>query len=270
MTTTIFVEASKIEPSGRIIDARYDLKNPELGQQLYNEGHIEGAVYWDLNEDMSDMTRDEGRHPMPTKEELQKLFEQHGLHLNDAIYVYDQGASPFATRAWWLLHYAGFKHAYVVNGGFEAMKVVGFAVTSEVPTFEPSQFELQWNDDILVKRSDIVRLVEGKMKATLLDARANSRYRGEEEQIDPVAGHIPTAKNYDWEQLREGSNLVITSSLLEKVNKDEAIIVYCGSGVTATPVYTILKQAGYPNVKVYMAGYSDWIKHYPVEKGENL
>ena len=269
MPTTIFVTAEKIERNGRMIDARYDMTNPDLGKQLYKEGHIEGAIFWDLNEDMSDMTQNEGRHPLPSKAQLQQLFEKHGLHINDAIYVYDQGASPFATRAWWLLHYAGFKHAYVVNGGFEAMKEAGFVVTEQEPTFAPTQLELQWNEDILVKRSDIVRLVEGKSKATLLDARSNNRYRGEEEQLDPVAGHIPTAKNYDWEQLREGTNLVITSSLLEKVNKDEEIVVYCGSGVTATPIYSILKQAGYQNVKVYMAGYSDWVKHHPVEQGEN-
>lgn len=270
MATTIFVAAEKMERSGRIIDARYDLTNPDLGKQLYNEGHIEGAVHWDLSEDMSDMTREEGRHPLPDKKELQQLFERNGLHVNDAIYIYDQGASPYATRAWWLLHYAGFKHAYVVNGGYEAMKEAGFAVTDIIPTFAPTKLDLQWNDEILVKRSDIIRLVEGKAKATLLDARANIRYRGEVEQLDGVAGHIPTAKNYDWEQLREGSNLVITSSLLEKVNKDEEIIVYCGSGVTATPIYSILKQAGYENVKIYMAGYSDWVKHHPVEQGENL
>lgn len=270
MQTTIFVSANKMERNGRIIDARYDLTNEQLGKQLYEEGHIEGAIYWDLNDDLSDMTRNEGRHPLPSKEQLQQLFERSGLHVNDAIYIYDQGASPFATRAWWILHYAGFQHAYIVNGGYQAMKAAGFAISEEVPTFAPTTLNLQWNDEILLKRSDIVRVVDEKANVTLLDARANVRYRGEKEPLDAVAGHIPTAKNYDWEQLREGANLVITSSLLEKVKKDEEIIVYCGSGVTATPVYSILKQAGYEQVKIYMAGYSDWVKHEPIEIGENL
>ncbi|MER2256792.1 MAG: rhodanese-like domain-containing protein, partial [Priestia megaterium] len=73
-------------------------------------------------------------------------------------------------------------------------------------------------------------------------------------------------KNYDWEQLRNGSELVITSSLLQQVPKDEEVVVYCGSGVTATPVYTVLKEAGYQNIKIYMAGYSDWVNHHSVEK----
>lgn len=263
--SNIFVTADKIERTGRFIDTRFDLQDSGLGSLLYKEGHIEGAMFWDLNKDMSDLTSNEGRHPLPNKEQLQALFENSGLHLNDAIYIYDQGAAPFATRAWWILNYAGFKHAYVVNGGFQAMKDVGFSISTEVPIVEKSSLQLQWNDDILLKRQDILRIVEGKKKATLIDARAAARYRGEVEPFDKIAGHIPTAKNYDWEQLRDGSKLVITSSLLEMVPKDDEVVVYCGSGVTATPVYTVLKEAGYENIKIYMAGYSDWVKHHPIQ-----
>ena len=266
----ILVTADKIERNGRFIDTRFDMQDADFGKRLYEASHIEGAIYWDLDKDLSDMTKSDGRHPLPEKEQLQALFEKNGLQLNDAIYIYDQGASPYATRAWWILNYAGFKHAYVVNGGFEALKDAGFQLTNEVPTFKETKLELQWNDKILLKRKDVVDIVEGKKKATLLDARAAIRYRGEMEPIDPIPGHIPTAKNYDWEQLRENSKLVITSSLLDKVAKDEEIVVYCGSGVTATPLYTVLKEAGYENIKIYMAGYSDWVKHQPIEKGENL
>lgn len=264
--SNIFVTADKIERTGRFVDTRFDLQNSKLGRALYEEGHIEGAVFWDLNEDMSDLTKDEGRHPLPDKEQLQALFEKSGFHLNDVIYIYDQGAAPFATRAWWIFNYAGFKHAYVVNGGFNAMKDLGFPITTEDPAFQKSALQLQWNDDLLLKRQDILRIVEGKKRATLIDARAAERYRGEVEPFDKVAGHIPTAKNYDWEQLRDGSNLVITSSLLETVPRDEEVVVYCGSGVTATPIYSILKEAGYENIRIYMAGYSDWVNHHPVAK----
>lgn len=263
--SNIFVTADKIERTGRFIDARFDLQNSELGSMWYREGHIEGAVFWDLNTDLSDLTKDEGRHPLPDKEQLQALFENNGLQLNDAIYIYDQGAAPFATRAWWILHYAGFKHAYVVNGGYQAMKDVGFPISAEIPTFRKSTLQLSWNEEILLKRQDVLHIVEGKKHATLLDARSAARYRGEFEPFDKVAGHIPTAENYDWEQLKEGSRLVITSTLLDKVSRDEEIVVYCGSGVTATPVYTVLKEAGYENIKIYMAGYSDWVNHHPIQ-----
>lgn len=265
----VFVTANKLERNGRFIDTRFNLQNPELGKQLYDEAHIEGAIYWHLDHDLSDMTKSDGRHPLPDKENLQKLFEKHGLQVNDAIYIYDQGASPFATRAWWILKYAGFKYAYVVNGGYGALITANFQTTTEIPNYKPTTLELNWNDQMLMSRKEVLTITEGGYKATLLDARAAGRYRGDFEPLDPIAGHIPTAKNYDWEQLIQQSELVITSSLLEKVTKDEEIVIYCGSGVTATPVYSILAEAGYTNIKLYMGGYSDWVKHHPVEQGEN-
>ena len=265
----VFVTADKLERTGRFIDTRFDMKNVELGRQLYDKGHIEGAIYWDLEHDLSDMTKTGGRHPLPDKQHLQALFEKHGLHYDDAIYIYDQGASPFATRAWWILKYAGFQHAYIVNGGYPALLDVGFTVTTELPTYSPSILTIQWNDSILMTQKDVLNIVDGKHNATLLDARAAGRYRGDFEPLDPIAGHIPTAKNYDWEQLKQNSQLVITNSLLNKVAKDEQTILYCGSGVTATPIFSVLAQAGYQNIKIYMGGYSEWVQHHPVEQGEN-
>ena len=265
----VFVTADKLERTGRFIDTRFDMQNVELGRQLYEKGHIEGAIYWDLEHDLSDMTKKGGRHPLPDKQHLQALFEKHGLHYDDAIYIYDQGASPFATRAWWILKYAGFQHAYIVNGGYPALLAEGFTVTTELPTYTPSHLTIQWNDSILTTRKDVLDIVDGKHNATLLDARAAGRYRGDFEPLDPIAGHIPTAKNYDWEQLKQNTQLAITSSLLDKVAKDEEIVIYCGSGVTATPIFSVLAQAGYQNIKIYMGGYSEWIQHHPVEQGEN-
>ncbi|ATP39693.1 sulfurtransferase [Solibacillus sp. R5-41] len=267
--TNVFVDAFKLERDGRFIDTRYDLQNVDLGKRLFEEEHVKGAIYWDLEHDLSDMSNRDGRHPLPDKAQLQKLFEKNGLQYNDAIYIYDQGGAPYATRAWWMLKYAGFQHVYIVNGGYESLVSAGFEITTEVMEYEPTTLHLQWDDNILLNREDVLAVTEGKHKATLLDARAAGRYRGEFEPFEPIAGHIPTAKNYDWEQLKDGNKLVITSSLLNTVAKEEEIIVYCGSGVTATPVYCILAEAGFQNIKIYMAGYSDWVYHYPVEIGEN-
>ena len=175
----VFVTADKLERTGRFIDTRFDMQNVELGRQLYDKGHIEGAIYWDLEHDLSDMTKTGGRHPLPDKQHLQALFEKHGLHYDDAIYIYDQGASPFATRAWWILKYAGFQHAYIVNGGYPALLDVGFTVTTELPTYSPSILTIQWNDSILMTQKDVLNIVDGKHNATLLDARAAGRYRGD-------------------------------------------------------------------------------------------
>ena len=265
----VFVTADKLERTGRFIDTRFDMAEPALGKQIYEQGHIEGAIYWDLDEDLSDFTKKDGRHPLPDKEALQALFERNGLKYNDAIYIYDQGASPFATRAWWILKYAGFEHAYIVNGGFNALAEEGFNITTEIPQFAQTALQLDWNETILMTRKDVLDIVEGNHKATLIDARANGRYRGDFEPLDPIAGHIPSAKNFDWERLRDNGQFIISNSLLDKVAKDDEIVIYCGSGVTATPLYSVLAEAGYQNIKIYMAGYSDWVKHHPVETGEN-
>lgn len=266
--TKVFVTADKLERNGRFIDTRFDFDDPTLGQQLYELGHIEEAIYWDLERQLSDLTKPDGRHPLPDKEVLQQLFEEAGLAYNDAIYIYDQGAAPFAPRAWWILKYAGFPHVYVVNGGMEALVHAGFRKTATVPTFEKTTLTLQWNEDIHSSRTDVKYLIDGNSKATLLDTRAAVRYRGEVEPIDAVAGHIPTAKNYDWDQVCKGKEIVMNPTLLTKVAKHEEIIVYCGSGITAGPVYAALTHAGYKHIRLYAAGYSDWIRHYPVEVGE--
>lgn len=267
--TKVFVTADKLERNGRFIDTRFDFEDLARGQKLYEAGHIEGAIYWDLNRQLSDMTKPGGRHPLPDQADLQQLFEQAGLSYQDAIYVYDQGAAPFAMRAWWILKYAGFPHVYVVNGGIDALIEAGFMETVVVPACKPTALTLQWDESIHSSRADVKYIVDGKSKATLLDARAAERYRGEREPYDGVAGHIPTAKNYDWEQLRDGKVITVNPTLLEKVAKDEEIVVYCGSGVTAGPVYAALEHAGYEKIRLYAAGYSDWVKHYPVETGEN-
>lgn len=253
----------------RLIDARFNLQDSDWGLTAYMEEHIDGAVYMHLERDLSDMTSKNGRHPMPSHEQLQSLFERSGLSYEDTLVVYDQGGAPFATRAWWMLKYAGFPNVHVVNGGFAALVEAGYAVVSGHEEVESTSLTLQWNERIFASREDVKEIVDGAKQVTLLDARSAVRYRGEEEPIDPVAGHIPTAKNFDWEQLKNGAHLAPTADLLQKFSKDEEIIVYCGSGVTASPLYAALADANYPNLRLYVGSFSDWITAYEVEIGEN-
>ncbi|MDN4493807.1 sulfurtransferase [Ureibacillus aquaedulcis] len=264
----VFVAAKDVK-EGRFIDTRYDLQDRNWGKQAFQNCHIQGAIHWDLEQDLSEMTKSEGRHPMPSKEQLQHLFEQSGLNYDDIIYIYDQGGAPFAARAWWMLKYANFPNVYIVNGGFEALKEAGKSVTAEKSNYDVTDLVLGWNDAIYSNRADVKNIVDGVQKAVLLDARSNERYRGENEPIDKVAGHIPTAKNFDWEQLKQGSELHANDQLVEKFKRDEEIVVYCGSGVTASPLYAILADSGYENLKLYVGSYSDWITQYEVETGEN-
>jgi thiosulfate/3-mercaptopyruvate sulfurtransferase len=264
----VFVTVEQVETPARFIDTRFNLMDVSEGRALYEKEHIAGAVYFDLEKDLSDMSKKEGRHPMPEKEQLVKLFEAAGLSLNDRIYVYDQGGAPFAPRAWWMLTFAGFKNARVVNGGFEALKQAGYATTSNKESFDPTKLIPEWQDEIYASREYVKGVVEKEKSSMLLDARAAIRYRGEQELIDPVAGHIPTAKNFDWEQVKAGSHLVVTDDLEQVVPKNQEVVVYCGSGVTASPLYAVLREAGYDKVKLYVGSYSDWITQYEAAAGE--
>lgn len=264
----VFIDASKVT-KGRFIDTRFNLQDKLWGQKVFEDGHIKDALFWDLERDLSDMSKTEGRHPMPSKEKLQNLFEISGLNYEDTIYIYDQGGAPFAARAWWMLKYANFPNVFIVNGGYDALIEAGWQLSSVVSVFPSSQLSITWNDSIYASRQDVKRIVDGVDKAILLDARAKVRYLGEMETIDKVAGHIPTAKNFDWEQLKEGAFLRGNESLQQQVQKDKQIVVYCGSGVTASPLYAVLADLGYEDLKLYVGSYSDWITQYEIETGEN-
>lgn len=252
----------------RFVDARYDLQNKEAGKQAFNDGHAPGAVYMDLEEHLSDMESVNGRHPMPSKEKLTSVFQDLGLRYEDQIVVYDQGASPFAPRAWWMLTYAGFPNVVIVNGGAPALEQkVSF--TKDIVKYAPTKIDFHWQDHLYAPREAVKAIVDGEQAATLLDARAAARYRGEVEPLDKVAGHIPTAKNFDWEQLKVEGSLQANDALRAKVARDEHVVVYCGSGVTASPLYAVLADEGYENIQLYTGSFSDWITAYDVETGTN-
>ncbi|MGN4125595.1 sulfurtransferase [Lysinibacillus sphaericus] len=265
----VFKTVEEIQIDGvRFVDARFDLQHKEAGKVLFEEGHVPGAIFVDLEQDLSDMESSNGRHPMPSKEKLASVFQGLGLRYEDEIVVYDQGASPFAPRAWWMLTYAGFPNVVIVNGGVAALeKKITF--TKDIVKYPPTTIEFNWQDHLYAPREAVKAIVDGDVQATLLDARAAARYRGEVEPLDLVAGHIPTAKNFDWEYLKLEGTLQANDALRAKVTRDEHVVVYCGSGVTASPLYAVLADEGYENVQLYTGSFSDWITTYDVEKGTN-
>ncbi|MDV6378591.1 sulfurtransferase [Sporosarcina sp. GW1-11] len=259
----VFVSSKDVHTEqAKWIDARFSLQDENRGIQAYNEAHIEGAVHWDLANDLSDASIEGGRHMLPSKKRLTDLFRTSGLDVEDTILIYDDGGSPFATRAWWILHYAGFKNVHVLLEGFEQLKALGFVTTQEVTRPTATTVEPTWRDELYVNRSDVAEVVAGDRQAVLVDARAAVRYRGEQEPIDKRAGHIPTARNFDWEQLKVAGqyNVQHAAELLKQVvQPEDDLIVYCGSGVTASPVVAALTELGYPNVRLYVGSFSDWI-----------
>ena len=265
---SIFIEASDIVLPVKFIDTRFNLFDVEEGQRQYALGHIDGAVYWDLNKDLSDLSKGEGRHPMPSNEQLQNLFERSGLLLEDEIVIYDQGGAPYSSRAWFMLKYAGFPHVKIVNGGLEALLDAGYELTNQAAVVEPTTLSINWDEKIVATRDQVKEVTVGERKAILLDARNYTRYIGEHEPIDTLAGHIPTAQNFDWEQLLVEKRFTNNEVLSERFDKEQSYIVYCGSGVTASPLFVSLCNEGFEHLQLYVGSYSDWITAYPVAVGE--
>lgn len=255
------------------IDARFSLQDEKEGKRKYAESHVKGAVHWDLNEDLSDMTKKNGRQPMPDKTALIDLFNRSGLELEDSILIYDDGGSPFAARAWWFLQYAGFKHAFIAIEGFDRIKKMGIPVDGNTPRPERTSVEPEWDESVYASRQFVERTVSGETDSILIDARAAERYLGETEPIDRIAGHIPGAVNFDWDRLKEDGAFrfddAVRHELAAVANPSDEITVYCGSGVTASPLYVMLAHYGYENVRLYIGSYSDWVSHEgaEVEKG---
>ncbi|MFF2752740.1 sulfurtransferase [Psychrobacillus sp. NPDC058041] len=252
----------------RYIDTRFELGNGDAGRVMYEAGHLEGAIYWDLEKDLSDMQSIYGRHPMISKDKMTNLVEQAGLLVDDSIVIYDQGGSPFALRAYFLLEWAGFSNIHVLREGYEEAKNV-LPVSDLVPNYPHTNVTLNWKDEQYIDIETVKKIVAGEIEAQLIDARSAIRYRGENEPIDAVAGHIPTALNFDWEQLKQNGMFLKQDALKEKLSGltdlTKPVIAYCGSGVTAAPLYGSLKEAGYDNVKLYVGSYSDWIREHEVE-----
>ena len=267
---SIFIDAKEISKNQpyKLIDTRFSLFDVNEGFEMYKDVHIEGAIYWDLNKDLSDMASNEGRHPMPSKEQLTALFERSGLTLDDVIYIYDQGGAPYASRAWFMLNYAGFANVKIVNGGYGELLVAGFVESNELPAVVPSVLDLHFNDLLVATKEQVRQVTVGERNGILLDARSYERYIGEVEPLDPIAGHIPTAQNFNWEHLVRDGRFERNEELLNKFDKDEAYIVYCGSGVTASPLFVTMYNEGYEDIQLYVGSYSDWITSYPVATGD--
>lgn len=245
------------------IDTRFSLQDPEAGIRKYEESHVVGALYWHLERDLSDMTKSDGRHPMVEKEALVELFQKSGLSIDDHILVYDDGGSPFAARAWWILQYAGFKNTFIALEGFEAIKAAGIPIDAMTPHPKRTSVTPVWNEAIYAGRPFVEKTVSGETASLLLDARAAERYRGEVEPLDPIAGRIPGALNFDWERLKKDGQFImdasVKSDLENVVSPSQEVTVYCGSGVTAAPLYAMLAHNGYTNLHLYVGSYSDWI-----------
>ncbi len=258
------------EPNTVILDCRFSLADAQAGRRQYQLGHIPGAHYVDLNQDLSSpVGQHGGRHPLPNLVELAEKFAAMGIYSGGSqepttVVVYDDGLA-FAARCWWLLRYLGHDAVKVLDGGFKAWQAAGYDVTDEVPQVgqERGQFlpnvRSQWVVDI-----DQVKARKDLPGVVLIDSREGDRYRGDREPIDPVAGHIPGAINYPWTEIFDTNGYVLPEALQQQrwaAHQSNEMLVYCGSGVTACANLMSLEAAGIDNAKLYAGSWSDWCSY---------
>lgn len=257
----------------RIIDCRFHLADVAEGKNQYDVGHIPNSVYLDLDKDLSGSIQEHGgRHPLPEWDTFKEKLENIGVSENTVVVAYDNGEHAFAGRLWWLLSYMGHEKVYILNGGYQSWVEKEFPITCDVVSFEKTSMNLNWNTSMIADYEAVNQQVkEPNPNIILIDSREHKRYIGEIEPIDKIAGHIPGAINKVWADVLEEGRFKKTEELkknFQDLDPNKTYIVYCGSGVTATPNYIALKDAGFPHVKLYPGSYSDWISYdNPIEKG---
>ena len=251
------------------LDCRFDLKDPELGAKRYEEGHIPGAVYAHLDRDLSAaQTALSGRHPLPSPQLMKERFESLGVSSERRVIVYDDSDMAFAARAWWMLKFLGHTQVSVLNGGWSAFRAAGGS--AEQGRNHPARGNLQINlqTDWLVSSEAVTS------QNCLVDSRDAARFRGDVEPIDPVAGHIPGAKNFFYrqnltEELKFKPSDLLKAQLQAFYKGSRPPTFYCGSGVTACVNVLAASVAEMPMPKLYAGSWSEWIRDSsrPVAKG---
>ncbi|HEY8220064.1 MAG TPA: sulfurtransferase [Methylobacter sp.] len=259
-----------------IIDCRFSLADTEAGAKAYRHGHIPNARYAHLDKDLSSAITDfTGRHPLPNFSLLAKKLGDWGINNNSQVVAYDDAGGAFAGRLWWLLKCMGHDKVAVLNGGIKQWQKQGLPITTTLPTVKPAAFrpyvnETAWLNALQVQNNLAQRAI------CLIDARTPERYRGEQEPIDPVAGHIPGALNRAFQLNLDSNGLFLPAEQLREQFKrligttaPEQVVHYCGSGVTACHNLLAMEHAGLTGSKLYAGSWSEWIrdKNRTVAKG---
>ncbi|VEP16222.1 Sulfurtransferase [Hyella patelloides LEGE 07179] len=249
-----------------IIDCRFQLANPNWGEEQYHKNHIPGAYYLSLDRDLSSQVqRHGGRHPLPDIEVLAQKFTEMGIVKNETLVVaYDDSRFAFAARLWWLLRYLGHDKVALLDGGWNGWIDRNYPITNAIPEPKSGSFTPQPNPDWLVD-IDTVKAAKNNDSVVVVDSRDSDRYTGLREPIDPIAGSITGALNSPWKKVSDESGYLQSLEKQQKLWKNyqeaEEIIVYCGSGVTACVNLLSLELSGFKNTKLYPGGWSDWCSY---------
>ncbi|MEO8061750.1 MAG: sulfurtransferase [Pseudomonadota bacterium] len=250
-----------------LFDCRFDLGNVHWGETEYRSGHLPGALYLHLDHDLSSpITAVSGRHPLPDPEVFATRMAALGVQTGSQVVAYDQGNGAYAARLWWLLRWIGFREAAVLDGGVTAWRAAGLPLATEVRTPVPRELPVAVSQDAWVS-SDLVNELRLRPQTLVVDARGGERFAGRNETIDPVAGHVPGARNHPFpnnlgpdgkflpvDELRRRWQTLLGSQ------PPSALISMCGSGVTACHNLLALEHAGLPGGRLYAGSWSEWIR----------
>jgi len=255
-----------------VLDVRWRLTGPP-GRQDYDAGHLPGAVFLDLDRQLSGPPGPGGRHPLPDPAELQQALRAAGVRTGRPVVAYDGGDGVAAARAWWTLRWAGHDEVAVLDGGYPAWAAGGYPVTTEVPQPAPGDVTVRPGGLPVLDAAGAAKVAA---EGVLLDVRVPARYRGEVEPVDPVAGHIPGAVNLPaTEHAGPDGRLRSAEELRERfaaagVTERVRVGAYCGSGVTAAHTVLALHLAGQPDAELYVGSWSHWLTdpQRPVAVGE--
>ena len=266
-----------------IVDCRFDLARPEWGHTAYAAGHVPSALYAHLDHDLSGPTSPvTGRHPLPSPDRLAETFGRWGIDASVQVVAYDQGNGAYASRLWWMLRWAGHPKVAVLNGGFAAWQRAGLPTETTVAERQPRKFTFRTGDEQVVSTAELERAVrDGTLAsgaAMLVDARAADRFAGQNETIDPVAGHIPGAHNHPFARNVDAQGRFLSAAELRErwtatlgavAARPGAVIAMCGSGVTACHNLLALEVAGLGGAQLYAGSWSEWIRspEHPVATG---
>jgi thiosulfate/3-mercaptopyruvate sulfurtransferase len=253
------------DPNWLVVDVRHQLSDTGYGERAYAAGHVPGAIFLHLDRDLSaPMTGTNGRHPLPDPVRLAQRFGEIGIGPQTQVVVYDDAQGMIAGRLWWLLRWLGHDAVALLDGGFQAWQVAGGVVTEIVPTLLPTVFEVTCNDAMRVSADDVLALIETP-QLHLIDARGPDRFRGENETMDPVGGHIPGAVNRCFKDnlLPDGRFKPAATlraewlGVLAGAEPDE-VIHQCGSGVSACLNLVAMEIADLPGSRLYPGSWSEW------------
>ena len=251
-----------------IVDCRFSLADANAGERAYGEAHLPGAVYANLDKDLSSaITSESGRHPLPDPIQFMHRLGEWGIERDMQVIVYDDMNGAFALRLWWLLKWLGHENVSLLDGGWNKWQKEQRPVTSEITHNQAVQYTARTDDS----RSLSTEQVQNQLSAEqvcLIDARAPARFAGKEEPIDPVAGHVPGAVNRPFQRNLDESGCFLPAEVLREQFTEllgdyspAEVAHMCGSGVTACHNLFAMELAGLPGSKLYVGSWSEWIRN---------